>query len=122
MIIFSLKILRATGKPYHAQCFCCVTCKKVLDGIAFTVDATMQIHCIDCFHEKFAPRCYACHRTIIPSPNQEETVRIIAFDRSYHVDCYRCEVSGIKVKSNMIEKYISDLSNSIYKRRRLLSN
>lgn len=53
----------------------------------------MQIHCIDCFHEKFAPRCYACHRTILPKPDQEEIIRIIAFDRSYHIDCYRCEVS-----------------------------
>jgi hypothetical protein len=91
--IFSfLKILRATGKPYHAQCFSCVACQKSLDGVPFTVDATMQIHCIDCFHQKFAPRCHACHRPILPIVGQEETVRIVALDRSYHIDCYRCEV------------------------------
>ncbi|CAF1103454.1 unnamed protein product [Rotaria sp. Silwood1] len=90
------RILRATGKPYHAQCFSCMTCQKCLDGIPFTVDATMQIHCIDCFHEKFAPRCYVCHRPILPASGEEETIRIIAFDRSYHIDCYRCENCNIQ--------------------------
>ena len=89
------KILRATGKPYHAQCFCCVACQKSLDGIPFTVDASMQIHCIECFHQKFAPRCHACHRAILPVAGQEETVRIVALDRSYHIECYRCEVSRL---------------------------
>ncbi|CAF1099093.1 unnamed protein product [Adineta steineri] len=93
------RILRATGKPYHAQCFCCVVCQKSLDGIPFTVDATIQIHCIDCFHQKFAPRCYACHRPILPVSGEEETVRIVAFDRSYHFDCYRCENCKIQFTS-----------------------
>ncbi len=86
------KILRATGKPYHAQCFCCIACQKSLDGMSFTVDATMQIYCLDCFHQKFAPRCFSCHRAILPTNGEEETVRIVVLDRSYHPDCYRCEV------------------------------
>ncbi|CAF4368114.1 unnamed protein product [Rotaria socialis] len=104
------RILRATGKPYHAQCFCCVTCQKSLDGVAFTVDATMKIHCIDCFHEKFAPRCYACHRVILPVSDQEETVRIIAFDRSYHIDCYRCESDS----TNFSDVTLNDQSRSTF--------
>lgn len=44
---------------------------------------------------KFAPRCSVCKEPIMPAPGQEETVRIVALDRDFHVHCYRCEVCGI---------------------------
>lgn len=28
----------------------------------------------------------------MPAQGQEETVRIVALDRDFHVQCYRCEV------------------------------
>ncbi len=74
----------------------------------------MQIHCIDCFHQKFAPRCYVCQRAILPATGEEETVRIVALDRSYHVDCYRCEVSFVTWENSTIN-YDLELSNPIYK-------
>ena len=64
------RILRATGKPYHPSCFTCLVCQKSLDGIPFTVDATNQIHCIEDFHRRFAPRCSVCQQPIMPSPGQ----------------------------------------------------
>ncbi|PIK38754.1 hypothetical protein BSL78_24404, partial [Apostichopus japonicus] len=85
----------ATGKPYHPECFTCVVCGKSLDGVPFTVDATNQIHCIEDFHKKFAPRCSVCLQPIMPSPGEEETVRIVALDRSFHVGCYKCEVGRV---------------------------
>lgn len=94
------RILRATGKPFHPECFCCIACKKNLDGIPFTVDASNKIHCIECFHEKYAPKCYICHQSITPEPGQEETVRIVAMDRSFHVNCYKCEECGVSLSSN----------------------
>ncbi len=30
----------------------------------------------------------------MPSQGQEETVRIVAMDRSFHIGCYKCEVRG----------------------------
>ncbi|KAG7228695.1 hypothetical protein INR49_008473 [Caranx melampygus] len=85
------RILRATGKAYHPHCFTCVVCHRSLDGIPFTVDASNHIHCIEDFHKKFAPRCCVCSEPIMPAPGQEETVRIVALDRDFHVQCYRCE-------------------------------
>ncbi|MBN3295583.1 LPP protein, partial [Amia calva] len=88
------RILRATGKAYHPHCFTCVVCHRSLDGIPFTVDAGNHIHCIEDFHKKFAPRCSVCQESIMPAPGQEETVRIVALDRDFHVQCYRCEDCG----------------------------
>lgn len=88
------RILRATGKAYHPSCFTCVVCRRSLDGVPFTVDASNQIHCIEDFHKKFAPRCCVCSQPIMPAPGQEETVRIVALDRDFHVQCYRCEDCG----------------------------
>ncbi|KAH7638975.1 lipoma-preferred partner [Dermatophagoides farinae] len=78
------RILRATGKPYHPSCFTCVVCEKSLDGIPFTVDATNQVHCIDCFHNKFAPR-----------------FRVVALERSFHVNCYKCEDCDLLLSSEV---------------------
>ncbi|KAF6207599.1 hypothetical protein GE061_016046 [Apolygus lucorum] len=93
------RILRATGRPYHPQCFCCVVCGKSLDGIPFTVDAANQIHCIEDFHKKFAPRCCVCQLPIMPEPGQDETVRVVALDRSFHIACYKCEDCGLVLSS-----------------------
>ncbi|XP_062994713.1 LOW QUALITY PROTEIN: thyroid receptor-interacting protein 6-like [Elgaria multicarinata webbii] len=93
------RILRAMGKAYHPQCFTCVVCHRCLDGVPFTVDATSQIHCIEDFHRKFAPRCSVCGNAIMPEPGQEETVRIVALDRSFHIGCYKCEECGLLLSS-----------------------
>lgn len=93
------RIIRATGKPYHPNCFTCVECGKSLDGIPFTVDAMNQIHCIDDFHKKFAPRCCVCELPIMPEEGEEETVRVVALDRSFHVRCYCCEDCGLQLSS-----------------------
>lgn len=41
---------------------------------------------------KFAPRCCVCKEPIMPDPGEEETVRVVALDRSFHFECYKCEV------------------------------
>lgn len=107
------RILRATGKPYHPKCFTCVICGKSLDGIPFTVDATNQIHCIDDFHKKFAPRCCVCNQPIMPEPGQEETVRVVALDRSFHIQCYKCEDCGLVLSSEAEGRGCYPLDNHV---------
>lgn len=41
----------------------------------------------------FAPRCWVCKQPIMPEPGEEETVRVVALDHSFHIQCYKCEVS-----------------------------
>ena len=78
-----------SGKPYHPNCFTCVVCTKSLDGIPFTVDASNQIHCIEDFHRRFAPRCSVCRQPIMPTKGQEETVRhgpiLNHYNISFHI-------------------------------------
>lgn len=93
------RILRATGKPYHPSCFCCVVCGKSLDGIPFTVDATNRVHCIEDFHKIFAPKCWVCKQPIMRDHVEDETVRVVALDHSFHPHCYKCEDCGLGLYS-----------------------
>lgn len=60
------RILRAMGKAYHPGCFTCVECRRSLDGIPFTVDATSQIHCIEDFH-RLPWLCLSCFQLLVLS-------------------------------------------------------
>lgn len=74
---------------------------------------------VSCFLRKFAPRCSVCKEPIMPAPGQEETVRIVALDRDFHVQCYRCEV-GIPVRAGTeSEGWLSFLTTSCCSHNRL---
>ncbi|KAI1728446.1 LIM domain-containing protein [Ditylenchus destructor] len=108
------KILRAMGKPWHPECFACPACSKSLDGIPFTVDKEGQPYCLDCYHERFSPRCAVCLKAIAPSGNETEVARVIAMDRSYHVDCYRCEDCGLRLNSKVEGQGCYPLENHLF--------
>lgn len=108
------KILRAMGKPWHPECFACPACSKSLDGIPFTVDKEGQPYCLDCYHERFSPRCAVCLKAIAPSGNETEVARVIAMDRSYHVDCYRCEDCGLRLNSKIEGQGCYPLENHLF--------
>jgi len=88
------RILRASGKPYHPECFTCVTCKKMLDGCPFAVDDDNKVYCVDCYHDKYAPKCAFCGKPILPEEGKEESLRIVAMGKDYHVGCFKCEMCG----------------------------
>ncbi|KAM3718838.1 Zyxin [Dirofilaria immitis] len=108
------KLLRATGGAYHPDCFVCSVCKKCLDGVPFTVDSTNKVHCVVCFHEKFAPRCAVCSKPIIPEEGQEESVRVVAMDKSFHVNCYRCEDCNMQLSSKIEGQGCYPLDQHLY--------
>ena len=55
---------------------------------------------------KFAPRCCVCGHAIMPQPGNEETVRIVAMDKSFHVECYKCEVHTILIVACQLLLYV----------------
>ncbi|XP_041608345.1 zyxin isoform X3 [Vulpes lagopus] len=88
------RMLRATGKAYHPQCFTCVVCACPLEGTSFIVDQANRPHCVPDYHKQYAPRCSVCEGPIMPEPGREETVRVVALDKNFHMKCYKCEDCG----------------------------
>ncbi|NXD66743.1 ZYX protein, partial [Eolophus roseicapillus] len=88
------RMLKATGNSYHPQCFTCVMCHTPLEGAAFIVDQANQPHCVDDYHRKYAPRCSVCSEPIMPEPGKDETVRVVALEKNFHMKCYKCEDCG----------------------------
>lgn len=36
----------------------------------------------------------------MPEPGEDETVRVVALDRSFHIQCYKCEDCGLVLSSD----------------------
>uniref|UniRef100_A0A2K5CH34 Zyxin n=1 Tax=Aotus nancymaae TaxID=37293 RepID=A0A2K5CH34_AOTNA len=85
------RLLRATGKAYHPQCFTCVVCARPLEGTSFIVDQANPPRYVPDYHKQYAPRCSFCSDPIMPEPGRDETVRVVALDKNFHMKCYKRE-------------------------------
>ncbi|XP_030014125.1 zyxin [Sphaeramia orbicularis] len=85
------RVLKAVGQCFHAHCFRCSTCSCILEGAPFITDDNNNPYCVQDYHRRFSPLCVSCNEPIIPAPGSEETVRVVALDKNFHLKCYRCE-------------------------------
>jgi len=73
---------KESGKPYHADCFCCTKCGVSLQGKYFNVSGDML--CEDCFSDS-RETCSRCGRAIM-----EATLK--ALGQVYHPNCFVCSM------------------------------
>ncbi|KAK5861765.1 hypothetical protein PBY51_017218 [Eleginops maclovinus] len=85
------RVLKAVGQCFHSHCFRCSTCSCSLEGAPFITDDNNNPYCVQDYHRRFSPLCVSCNEPIVPSPGSEETVRVVALDKNFHLKCYRCE-------------------------------
>uniref|UniRef100_A0A915PKA0 LIM zinc-binding domain-containing protein n=1 Tax=Setaria digitata TaxID=48799 RepID=A0A915PKA0_9BILA len=90
-------VLQALGKSYHPRCFRCEKCKTCLDGVPFALDSEGHVYCTEDYHKLFAPKCAVCREPIMPNKDTGETIRIVAINRDYHIECYACRGCGMQL-------------------------
>ncbi|XP_058017483.1 filamin-binding LIM protein 1 isoform X1 [Ahaetulla prasina] len=88
------EIVWAVGKGYHPECFTCVACSQQIGSDAFAVDDDQRALCLPDFYRRFAPVCGVCEEPIIPQDGRD-AYRIECLGRSFHEDCYRCEMCQV---------------------------
>jgi LIM domain-containing protein len=109
-------VLQALGKSYHPRCFRCTKCYQCLDGVPFAVDNESKVFCMEDYQKMFSPNCSVCMKPIKAANDFGQIVRVVAMEKEYHIDCYRCEGCGIQL-TNEPDKQCFPLNGHLLCRR-----
>ncbi|XP_070758894.1 filamin-binding LIM protein 1 [Enoplosus armatus] len=90
-------VIRALERAYHPSCFTCETCKQQIGEQAFAQGEVGEVYCLQDYYRKYAPKCSACKQLIIPKEDGTDSYNVECLGRSYHENCYRCEVCVIQL-------------------------
>ncbi|XP_069559271.1 filamin-binding LIM protein 1 [Brachyistius frenatus] len=90
-------MVRALERAYHLSCFTCTTCKQQIGEQAFAQGEVGEVYCLQDYYRKYAPKCRACNRLIIPKEDGTDSYTVECLGRSFHENCYRCEVCVIQL-------------------------
>ncbi|XP_070815721.1 filamin-binding LIM protein 1 [Chaetodon trifascialis] len=90
-------VIRALERAYHLSCFTCATCKQQIGEQAFAQGEVGEVYCLQDYYRKYAPKCNACNQLIIPKEDGTDSYNVECLGRSYHENCYRCEVCAIQL-------------------------
>lgn len=90
-------VIRALERAYHLPCFTCTTCKKQIGEQTFAQGEVGEVYCLQDYYRKYAPKCSACDRLIIPKDDGTDSYTVECLGQSFHENCYRCEVCGIQL-------------------------
>jgi len=85
--------IEAEGKLFHAKCFKCEACKKLISGMYFP-GKKKRILCEPCFADE-CPKCAWCEQAILDNWTTAE-------GKNYHVDCFACSTCGVPIKTEYI--------------------
>ncbi|XP_076123978.1 filamin-binding LIM protein 1 [Alosa pseudoharengus] len=88
-------VIRALERAYHPPCFVCTTCKQPIGEQRFAQGEVGEVYCLQDYYRKYAPQCSACDLLIIPREDGTDSFTVECLGRSFHEECYRCEVCRV---------------------------
>ncbi|XP_056130078.1 filamin-binding LIM protein 1 [Lampris incognitus] len=90
-------VIRALERTYHPPCFTCATCHQPIGEQRFAQGEVGEVYCLQDYYREYAPQCCACKQLIIPREDGTDSYTVECLGRSFHEDCYRCEVCLIQL-------------------------
>uniref|UniRef100_A0A8C8HL54 Filamin binding LIM protein 1 n=2 Tax=Oncorhynchus tshawytscha TaxID=74940 RepID=A0A8C8HL54_ONCTS len=90
-------VIRALERAYHPPCFICATCSQPIGEQRFAQGEVGEVYCLQDYYRKYAPQCSACQQLIIPREDGTDSFTVECLGRSFHEDCYRCEVCSTQL-------------------------